>query len=91
MTSRAPLPQQAFFAVSSSCSSRSSRPRPDHILRDDAAVRAGTVQVAQSIRSRGYTNVLLEIASEYRHAGFDHRVPRSAEGGACIVLRGAVG
>jgi CubicO group peptidase (beta-lactamase class C family) len=59
--------------------------RQDQILRDEAAVRAGVVQVARWLRSRGYTNVLLEIANEYPHEGFDHRVLRSAEGEASLL------
>lgn len=59
--------------------------RQDQILRDEAAVRAGVVNVANWVRSRGYTNVLLEIANEYPHEGFDHRVLRSAEGEAGLI------
>jgi hypothetical protein len=59
--------------------------RQDQVLQDDAAVRAGTVHVAQWIGSRGYTNVLLEIANEYPHGGFDHRVLRSAEGEVDLI------
>lgn len=54
--------------------------RQDQILRDEAAVRAGVVNVVRWLRARGYSNVLLEIANEYPHRGFDHRVLRSAKG-----------
>lgn len=59
--------------------------RQDQILQDEAAVRSATVHVAQWIRSRGYANVLLEIANEYPHPGFDHRVLHSAEGEASLI------
>lgn len=59
--------------------------RQDQILRDEAAVRAGVVNVVRWVRNRGYANVLLEIANEYPHRGFDHRVLRSAEGEASLV------
>ena len=61
--------------------------RQDQVLRDEAAVRAGVIHVAQWIRQRGYANVLLEIANEYPHEGFDHRVLRSAEGEADLIAQ----
>jgi len=54
--------------------------RQDQILRDEAAVRAGVVQVVQWIQARGLTNVVLEIANEFPHGGFDHKILRSPEG-----------
>jgi CubicO group peptidase (beta-lactamase class C family) len=54
--------------------------RQDQVLANDAAVRAGVVNVASWIRERGYRNVLLEIANEFDHDGFDHRLIRSVEG-----------
>jgi hypothetical protein len=59
--------------------------RQDQRLRDEAAVRAGVVNVARWVRSRGYANVLLEIANEFPHRGFDHAVLRSAEGEAVLI------
>lgn len=59
--------------------------RQDQILRDEAAVRAGVVNVVRWVRDRGYTNVLLEIANEYPHRGFDHEVLRSAVGEASLI------
>ena len=59
--------------------------RQDQILRDEAAVRAGVANVARWVRSRGYTNVLLEIANEFPHRGFDHAVLRSAEDEASLI------
>jgi hypothetical protein len=54
--------------------------RQDQILKDEAAVRAGVVNVSRWIQERGYTNVLLEVANEFPHPGFDHRILRTAEG-----------
>jgi hypothetical protein len=54
--------------------------RQDQILRDDEAVRAGVVNVVKWIGEQGYTNVVLEIANEFHHGGFDHRLIKSAEG-----------
>ncbi|HEY7312691.1 MAG TPA: hypothetical protein VH643_25220 [Gemmataceae bacterium] len=54
--------------------------RQDQILRDEAAVRAGVVNVAQWIKASGFTNVVLEIANEYPHSGFDHRILKTAAG-----------
>ncbi|AMV36053.1 serine hydrolase [Planctomyces sp. SH-PL62] len=54
--------------------------RQDQVLTDEAAVRAGVANVAGWIRRRGYRNVVLEIANEFDHDGFDHRLIRSVEG-----------
>jgi CubicO group peptidase (beta-lactamase class C family) len=54
--------------------------RQDQILRDESAVRAGVVNVAQWIKTNGFTNVVLEIANEFPHSGFDHRILKTAEG-----------
>jgi len=59
--------------------------RQDQILRDESAIRAGVVNVARWVRGRGYSNVLLEIANEFPHRGFDHAVLRSAEGEAGLI------
>jgi len=54
--------------------------RQDQILRDEASVRSGVVHVAQWVQARGFTNVVLEIANEFPHGGFDHKILRSPEG-----------
>jgi CubicO group peptidase (beta-lactamase class C family) len=54
--------------------------RQDQILKDGAAVRAGVVNVAQWLRGCGFTNVVLEIANEFGHHGFDHCLLRTASG-----------
>jgi CubicO group peptidase (beta-lactamase class C family) len=54
--------------------------RQDQILADDNAVRAGVVNVAQWLKGCGFTNVVLEIANEFGHAGFDHRLLKTAAG-----------
>jgi hypothetical protein len=54
--------------------------RQDQVLKDETAVRAGVVNVAQWIRGCGFTNVVLEIANEFGHGGFDHRLLRTAAG-----------
>jgi hypothetical protein len=60
--------------------------RQDQILKnDDAAVRAGVVNTANWIKDAGYTNVVLEIANEYPHKGFDHALLRSAAGEAELI------
>ena len=59
--------------------------RQDQILKDEEAVRAGAVKIVQWIKSRGYTNVVLEIANEFPHSGFDHRILRTAEGEAELI------
>jgi CubicO group peptidase (beta-lactamase class C family) len=59
--------------------------RQDQELRDEAAVRTGVVNVAQWIVQRGFTNVLLEVANEYGHRGFDHAILKSHEGIASLA------
>jgi hypothetical protein len=59
--------------------------RQDQRLADEAAVRTGVVNVATWIKDRGYTNVVLEIANEYPHRGFDHELLRSSAGEAELI------
>ncbi|MBI4324355.1 MAG: serine hydrolase, partial [Chloroflexi bacterium] len=54
--------------------------RQDQVLADEAAVRAGVVNVANWIRRCGFGNVALEIANEFDHGGFDHRLLRTVDG-----------
>ncbi len=54
--------------------------RQDQTLADEAALKAGVVNVAQWIQERGFRNVVLEIANEFDHSGFDHRLIRSVAG-----------
>ncbi len=54
--------------------------RQDQILRDAAAVRAGVRNVAAWLARGGWKNVVLEIANEYGHPGFDHPLLRTPAG-----------
>jgi len=54
--------------------------RQDQILRDTQAVRAGVVSVVRWIVESGFANVVLEIANEFNHSGFDHAILRKPEG-----------
>src|SRR5262245_52153791 len=46
--------------------------RQDQYVRDATAVKAGVVNVMKWVASRGYKNVIVEIANEYGHSGFNH-------------------
>ena len=59
--------------------------RQDQVLTSDEAVRAGVVNAAKWIAQRGFTNVMMEIANEFGHGGFDHRLLRTAEGIAELI------
>jgi len=59
--------------------------RQDQYLEDEGAVRAGVTKVVDWIRSKGYRNIILEIANEYGHRGFDHAILRSDAGVAGLV------
>jgi hypothetical protein len=54
--------------------------RQDEVLKDEDAVRAGVVNVAKWIQASGFKNVVLEIANEYGHGGFDRRILKSPDG-----------
>lgn len=59
--------------------------RQSKILRDEVAIRAGLVNVAKWIQSCGFHNVALEVANEYPHNGFAHRVIRDPKGMASLI------
>jgi CubicO group peptidase (beta-lactamase class C family) len=59
--------------------------RQSQQLDGEAAVRAGLVNVAKWIQSKGFHNVVLEVANEYPHRGFVHRVIRDAGGQASLI------
>ncbi len=59
--------------------------RQDQILKDEQAVRAGVVNVARWIADNGFTNVMLEVANEYAHPGFDHSILKSHQGEAELI------
>jgi hypothetical protein len=59
--------------------------RQDQILRDEGAVRAGVVNVARWVQDSGFTNVVLEIANEFAHRGFDHAILKNPQGEAELI------
>ena len=59
--------------------------RQDQVLKDESAVRAGVVSVARWIVASGFSNVVLEIANEFGHGGFDHRILKSTDGQAELI------
>ncbi len=54
--------------------------RQDQRLRDADAVRAAVANTASWVKGRGFENVVLEIANEFGHSGYDHELLRSAAG-----------
>lgn len=54
--------------------------RQDQVLRDEAAVRAALVNTVRWIGAAGFQNVVLEVANEFDHGGFDHRLIRTVAG-----------
>jgi hypothetical protein len=61
--------------------------RQDQALTSDEAVRTAVGNVARWIADSGFTNVVLEIANEFGHKGFDHQLLRGAEGQAELIRR----
>ena len=54
--------------------------RQDQLLTDETAVRRGVANAAGWVQRCGFRNVVLEIANEFDHPGFDHRIIRSEDG-----------
>ncbi len=54
--------------------------RQDQVLKDEDAVRAAVTNAAGWIRKCGFQNVVLEIANEFGHSGFDHPLLRTDVG-----------
>jgi hypothetical protein len=54
--------------------------RQDQILRDETAVRQGLLNVAKWIKTSGFGNILIEVANEFDHPGFDHPLLRTPQG-----------
>jgi CubicO group peptidase (beta-lactamase class C family) len=59
--------------------------RQSAVLRDEAAIQAGVVNVAQWVQRRGFRNVVLEIANEYPHGGFVHAAIRDPKKQAALI------
>jgi hypothetical protein len=54
--------------------------RQDQLLQDEAAVRTGVINTVKWIQAARFSNVVLEIANEFGHGGFDHRILKRPEG-----------
>ena len=61
--------------------------RQDQVLTDADAVRAGVVNVVKWIQRCGFSNVVLEIANEFGHDGFDHKMIPWSRGWAQFSTR----
>jgi hypothetical protein len=54
--------------------------RQDQILESEEAIIEAVRNASSWLNLKGYTNVLVEIANEYRHPGFDHQIILEEEG-----------
>jgi len=54
--------------------------RQDQILQNEQAVKSGIVNAVNWVKESGFTNVVIEIANEYNHGGFEHGIIKTAEG-----------
>jgi len=54
--------------------------RQDQILKNEKAVRSALKNTVEWIKEKKFTNILLEIANEYPHRGFDHLILKTAAG-----------
>ena len=57
----------------------------DQVLKDEVAVKRGVVEATTWIVTHGYKNVVVEIANEHAHPGFDHETIRDARRCASLV------
>ena len=62
--------------------------RQDQRLANDAAIRAGVVNVMRWLSQEGFSNVLVEIANEYPHGGFFHALIRTTSGIKSLIQLG---
>jgi len=54
--------------------------RQDQILQDEPAVKRAVVNAVNWVKDSGFTNIVIEIANEYNHGGFDHDTIKTAKG-----------
>lgn len=54
--------------------------RQDQILQDERAVKRAVVNAVNWVKDSGYTNIVIEIANEYNHGGFNHDIIKTAKG-----------
>ena len=54
--------------------------RQDQVLKDAGAVEKAVRNTARWVKEKGYTNIVLEIANEHAHEGFDHEIIRDPAG-----------
>ncbi len=54
--------------------------RQDQLFENEDAVRAGVVNVVKWIQANSFSNVVLEIANEFGHDGFNHRILKNPDG-----------
>jgi hypothetical protein len=57
----------------------------DQVLENAGAVRRAVENTVDWLRARGYSNVILEIANEHPHPGFNHELIRDPDGVAGLV------
>jgi len=59
--------------------------RQDQVLTDEQAVRTDVMNAVRWLRESGFTNVVLEIANEFNHSGFDHPILKNPEGQVQLI------
>jgi hypothetical protein len=62
------------------------QPGQDQVLENEAAVRKAVVQTVGWIKEKGYTNVVLDVATEYSSKAYDHALLRDP-GGVSELIR----
>jgi len=59
--------------------------RQDQVLSDERAVKAAVLNATLWIKERGYTNILVEIANEQAHKGYDHKIIQDPQGCESLI------
>jgi hypothetical protein len=54
--------------------------RQDQILQDEPAVKRAVVNAVNWVKDSGFANVVVEIANEYNHGGFEYDIIKTAKG-----------
>jgi CubicO group peptidase (beta-lactamase class C family) len=54
--------------------------RQDQSLKNEAAVRSAVIHIAEWIQTNQFRNVVLEIANEFGHSGYQHAILRKPAG-----------
>jgi len=59
--------------------------RQDQVIKDEESVKTALLNVASWVKKSGFTNVLIEVANEFNHQGFNHPILKTAGGQVQLI------